>query len=344
MNMWEPPNRTPVRPNIPLHRATSRKQSRNAVKKTRRIRWVRLLLFFVLLVLGAKGCQFAGEYAWNLLKNTGTDSPFAGIRPLWAGFGHPPSPPSYTRLVASINTYLNTRPGMYGVAFIDLTNNGTFGINDTKTFFAASTFKLPMNIYLYKQIEEGKIRPDDTRTYNPSDYEEGTGWMVGMPFGTQFTIRQLSEASIVASDNVATNILLDDLGIDNVKAFMRSIGGKQVEVGENTTTPADMALYAKTLYAFYRKDPDVFQPLIDNLEHTDFSGRITGKLPEDVPVAHKIGNWPNAFHDVGIVFLRKHPYVLALFSDGVDEDTARETESTISKMVYDFQAALPDSQ
>ncbi|MBX6396022.1 MAG: serine hydrolase [Alicyclobacillaceae bacterium] len=262
----------------------------------------------------------------------------------WAKHDDPArKPPDYSRLRQEVADYLASQPGTYGVVVVDLTTGVRMDINGDRVFYAASTFKLPLNLYLYTLIDQGKIDPNTKLTYEPSDYEEGTGWIANSPVGSQYTIRELSRASIVASDNVATNILLDYLGIDNVKAFMTQLGGKEVVDGKNVTTAADMALYATKLYEFANQHPQTAAPLLDDLEHTEFNDRIPAKLPPDVRVAHKIGNWTDQWHDVGIVYLPGRPYVISLFSRDIDQDTAARVLSTVSRMVYDAQSQLASS-
>ncbi|MDI3327596.1 MAG: class A beta-lactamase-related serine hydrolase [Alicyclobacillaceae bacterium] len=304
---------TPYRPGEPFVPARHR-----TTRKRRRRRLLRLLI--AALLLGWAGFE-GGKVASNWVRSEGV----------------PQTAPDYQELRQAVASYLAAQPGTYGVVVIDLASGARMDIDGDRVFYAASTFKLPLNLYLYTQIAQGKIDPATKLTYEASDYEEGTGWIASTPFGSQYTIRELSQASIVASDNVATNMLLDYLGIDNVKSFMAQLGGKQVVDGKNVTTAADMALYAAKLYEFANQHPDTAAPLLDDLEHTDFNDRIPAKLPPDVPVAHKIGNWTDQWHDVGIVFLPGRPYVISLFSRDIDQSTAARVLSTVSRMVYDAQ-------
>ncbi|WP_279379054.1 class A beta-lactamase-related serine hydrolase [Acetivibrio straminisolvens] len=110
--------------------------------------------------------------------------------------------------------------------FIDLHTGREFGINDTEEFFAASTFKIPLNLYVYDSIREGKIDADTVLEYTEEDFEGGTGVIWNKEsFGKTFTVRELLRLSIVYSDNVAVNMLLRCVGKANVKNYMRELGG-----------------------------------------------------------------------------------------------------------------------
>ncbi|MDI3257469.1 MAG: class A beta-lactamase-related serine hydrolase [Kyrpidia sp.] len=318
---------TPYNPGYPSRFSDQKKQLARKKRRRRRI----ITLTILVLLLGWVGLEL-GRVIATWARGDGTGDSVHGAKP-----------PDYTFLRQAIATYLASQPGSYGVVAVDLASGAKLDVDGDRVFYAASTFKLPLNLYLYTLIAEGRVDPNTKLTYEASDYEEGTGWIAGTPVGSEYTIRELSQASIVASDNVATNILLDDLGIDHVKSFMQQLGGKHVIEGDNVTSADDMALYAIKLYEFSKQHPAVAAPLIEDLEHTDFNDRIPAKLPADIPVAHKIGNWTDQWHDVGIVYLPGRPYVISLFSRDIDQDTASQVLSTVSRMVYDFQVRLPRS-
>jgi beta-lactamase class A len=246
----------------------------------------------------------------------------------------------FSSLKSDIENYISGFQGQYGVYFIDLVNIGEFGINDTDIYVAASTVKIPINLYLFEKFQEGSINPDGTMIYNKSiDNEPGTGRIQNMKNGSKFTIRRLSELSIKESDNVATNMLIRLLGKQNYKDFMRSSGGTIV-TDKNVSCPKDMATYMKKVYEFEKSDKAFGDELINSLENTIFNDRIPKLLPKEVKVAHKIGNywgesWGIALHDVGIVY-GENDYILAVMSKNIKEAEGFDVIANISKKVYDF--------
>ena len=130
------------------------------------------------------------------------------------------------------------------------------------------------------------------------------------------------------------------LNIEDIRQYLRDLGGV-VEYGKrHRSCPADMANVAMDLYKFYYENPAVAGELIDNLEHTDWNERINGSLPKEVKVAHKIGNQTRTANDVGIVFASQ-PYVLSVMTDKVDFDVACRNIAKLSKMIYDTLEAQP---
>lgn len=242
----------------------------------------------------------------------------------------------YSPLIKKINDFLADKEGVYGIHFISLTNNQSFGINDSDPITAASTTKVPINLYLYNLKALGEINFETRIEYTPEDYEEGTGSIQYGEYGTQYSIQELSRLSIEESDNVAINMLVRYLGLENIKNFMESIVQHEVDLEHNSLTSRDMATFMKAVYEFNNKYKDEGQELLDFLENTEFNDRIPLYLPEGTVVAHKIGNQVGTMNDIGIIYA-KNPYIVAFMSKEVNEDDAKEVIAQISKMIYDFE-------
>lgn len=251
----------------------------------------------------------------------------------------------YAPLVDQLTSLLAGEQGTYGICLVDLKTGAGLGINHLKVFHAASTFKLPMNLYLYEQVAAGRVDPLEKLTYLERDYEGGTGVLQHKPVGSQYDIATLSRYSIVYSDNVATNMLLRRLGKAKVKEAMQAWGGLVVDDRQNITCPRDMALYMYRLLEFANAHPAEGEILLNHLWNTVFNDRIPKLLPPGTRVAHKIGNWPptGTYNDVGYVEHPQNPYILAVFSKqtpGVAQ--AYRVIQRISRLVYDYQGRLVD--
>ncbi len=237
-----------------------------------------------------------------------------------------------------ITDYTSKLSGKYGVTFIDLATGEMVNVNDKIEYIAASTSKLPINVLLYKNIEAGKIKMEDKLVYKQEDLEYGTGIIINSPYGTEYTVRETSKLSIQKSDNCGVNMIIRLLGIENVRNYIDEVGG-QVHYGKtHRSCPYDMAQIAQDLYKLYLNNQEVYGELINYMETTDWHDRIDAKLPQDVKVAHKIGNQTSTRNDVGIVFAT-HPYVLSIMSDNVNIDAATRSIADLSKVIYDFEEA-----
>jgi|LSQX01.1.fsa_nt_gb beta-lactamase class A len=233
-----------------------------------------------------------------------------------------------------VGDFIATQHGKYGVHFIDLATDEYFGINDRDSYIAASTSKLPMNLMLYTKFEKGEINPEFNVQYLEEDLEPGTGIIQKEPFGTEFTIKEASELSIRYSDNCAINMIIRTLGIEEICQYILDLGGDIYYTDGNRTSPHDLGIIARELYRLYLINPDLYGELIYNLENTQWDDRIRAQLPKEVRVAHKIGNQVRTVNDVGIVFA-SHPFALAIMTEDVDAEVAKNNIAIISKMVYD---------
>jgi beta-lactamase class A len=243
-------------------------------------------------------------------------------------------------LKRSIENYIKEFQGQYGIYYINLNDGSEFGINDKDEYMAASTIKIPLNLYLFKNIEDGLINPEDLMTYTQEDYEGGTGSIQFEEIGSEYTIRELSKLSIEVSDNIATNMLIRLLDRKKFKDYMNEQDGivldYSIDIYRNVSCPKDMALYMKKVYEFYRSNEKLGGELMNYFENTVFNDRIPKLLPKEVRVAHKVGTQVKTFNDVAIVFANE-PYIISIMSKNIeDQAEAYDVIANISKKVYDF--------
>ncbi len=248
------------------------------------------------------------------------------------------STPNYSALQRQITAYLDGQPGVYGLYFIDIQSGQEFGYNSNVAFYAASTFKVPMNLYLYRAAEHNQIDLTEQLIFTDKHMEGGTGILKNQSPGSSYTIAQLADYSILYSDNVATNILLDRLGKKNVKGYMRSLGGRVVDNEQNITCPYDLALYMQEVLHFAEQPAG--EKLLRNLFDNKLKDRIPAPLPPEIQVANKIGTWPptNTYNDAAYVAHPKKPYILIVTSkDTPGYGEAREVIRHLSELVYRYQ-------
>jgi beta-lactamase class A len=246
----------------------------------------------------------------------------------------------YEPLREELAAFLDGRAGEYGFFFEDLRTGSTFGYNARASFHGASTFKVPLNLYLFGEIAAGRVNPNLYLTYRETHYEGGTGYLHLKPFGSSFRIERLARDSIVYSDNVATNMLLGYLGRSNVVAFMRGLGATAVSDRDNVTCAEDLVLYFRAVLAFAGEQPEHGERLLSYLRNTVYRDRIPAALPPGIPVAHKTGNWPaqGSWHDGGIVEHPYRPYIIVVLSrNAPGYSYACATIREVSRRVYAYQ-------
>lgn len=248
--------------------------------------------------------------------------------------------PEYTRLLAELQAEMPGAAGTYGLYLIDRKSGKHLGINKEEVFHAASTVKVPINLYLAHKFVSGEIDPSGYLTYEAAHYEGGTGYLHTHSFGTRYQVGRLSRDSIVYSDNVATNILLSKLGRSQVKDFMRSLGAEAVDDRRNITSPKDMALVMEALVLFADEYPTEGGLLLEYMRRSTFRDGIPSAVPPTVPVANKIGFWPDSgtYNDVAYVEHLLRPYILAIYSAGTPgKEAAYQRIRRLTNIVHSYQ-------
>lgn len=251
--------------------------------------------------------------------------------------------PDYGPLEKEISSYLEEQPGTYGLYFIDLNSGREFGYNALTPFHAASTFKLPLNLYLYREAAEGRLDLNEELLYAKRHLEGGTGILKEQKPGSRYTVAQLSELSIIESDNVATNMLLERLERRKIKKFMRSLGARVVDDNANITCPFDLGVYMYTMLDFSRSRTTDSTMLLNHLFNTRYKERIPAPLPDGIRVANKIGTWPpeHTYNDVAYIVHPRRPYILVVNSrDTPGYGDTLPVMHHLSKLVYDYQTGV----
>lgn len=260
----------------------------------------------------------------------------AGEALVYLGTAATPEPDALGGLEPVLEAYLATLNGTYGVAVTDLATGATAAVRGDQVFVAASTFKVPLAMYVFSLVERGEADLAEPVYYVPEDWEGGTGVLHAAIPGDCYTVAELVDLSLTVSDNIATNMLLRHFGDENVFAYMRELGGAvtNLATGRRATTPRDMARYMELAYRRAAEpDGELYRILMGLLTQTVFTDRIAAGAPAGVPVAHKIGTLPAMVHDIGVVFLPERPFAIAIFSSGVNEAAAAVALADITRIV-----------
>jgi len=285
-----------------------------------------LLLFSLLAVWGT-----IGSIAYKVI----TKSPFYHYAKSPTAFSQPGTVVEPEELQIKVEKILKTLPGTWGVYFEELDDSQNFKINPERIFYAASLNKVPILIAYFEQVEKGAIDPQSPVIYLEQDAESGDGSIQDLPFGTQLTFEETVTKMIKESDNVAKNILIREVGYNNIKSVINRVGAKQTYLPDNLTTTADMTKFFKAIYHNQLTSKKYSQLMLALLTKTNFEERLPQPLPDEVHVAHKIGSWPptSSYHDCGIIFADS-PYLLCILNENAPYSEAIEGLRKISNVVY----------
>jgi beta-lactamase class A len=233
--------------------------------------------------------------------------------------------------------------GVMGIAIEDLTTGDHFFLHESEVFAQASSIKITVLANLYLQAEQGKLKLTDLYTVQSADLVPDSDIMSGLTPGvTRVTLRDLATMMVAVSDNSATNVLIDRVGMQNVNALLDSLGLSHTRLRrkmmdlqaakqgrENISTPREMMQLLDAIYhgKVLNKEStaDFFKML-----STGKASFIPRDLPPDLKVANKPGELEAVRNDSGIVFVEGRPYVICVMTGYLRNE--RDGEDAISKV------------
>ena len=254
----------------------------------------------------------------------------------------------WQKLEASISEVDRNLDGVLGVAIEDLTTGQKFVLRGAEVFPQASSIKIAVLAELYRQAQAGKLHLNDIYTVEATDLVPDSSIMGGLTPGiTKITLHDLATMMVAVSDNSATNVLIDRVGMENVNALMDSMGLTHTrlrrkmmdlkaagEGRENISTPAEMMTLLENLYrgkVLNKGMTDAFFVMLS----THKNGFLTRDLPDDLKIANKPGELEGVRNDSGVVFVENRPYVLCVMTTYLHrERDGVEAIGTISGNAY----------
>ncbi|MFJ9500795.1 serine hydrolase [Brevibacillus centrosporus] len=124
-------------------------------------------------------------------------------------------------------------PGVFGVAATHLETGESAGNLENELFQLASAFKIPILVTLMRDVEAGKITLDQRVTLKWEERVPGSGILQELDAGAALTVKDLATLMTIVSDNFATDLILQLVGLDNVNAHMRELGFSQIHLRHN---------------------------------------------------------------------------------------------------------------
>jgi beta-lactamase class A len=233
--------------------------------------------------------------------------------------------------------------GVMGVAIVDLTDGHKYLLHANDLFPQASSIKICILVELYRQAQQGKLKLTDLYTVNAGDLVQDSDIMGGLTPGvTQITLRDLATMMVAVSDNAATNVLIDRVGMENVNTFLVAQGLHETKLRrkmmdlkaagegrENVSSPIEMATLLEALYRGQILNREMTGDFFKVLS-THKDSWIPRDLPEDLKIANKPGELEGVRNDSGVIFVDKRPYILCVMTTYLRRE--RDGEEAISNI------------
>lgn len=196
---------------------------------------------------------------------------------------------------------------------------------------AASVIKIPIMVEAFRRFGEGTLDPDREVEVRAEHKKPSCGALTYMHDGLKVTVQDLVTLMIIVSDNTATNLMIDLVGVDAVNRTMEALGVPGIclrrklfepELSrrgiQNTVTARGMGILLTRMAQGELLGGEADRRMMEILGNQ----RLNGKLPfflhsKDVAIAHKTGEDDGITHDVGVIYA-KRPFVVCMLSNEVD--------------------------
>ena len=255
---------------------------------------------------------------------------------------------------------------LIAVALRDDATGTSIDLNGDTLLHAASTMKVPVMVEVFRLADAGELALDDSLLVENRfrSIVDGSEYAIGddsddaiyQRLGGHMTVRELVYQMITVSSNLATNILIDRVGAENVQRTTEAMGTTQMQVLRgvedlkafeqglsNSATANDLAVMMDAIRTDAAVSPQASEAMRAVLFDQQFDEMIPAGLPDGVGVAHKTGNITGINHDAAIVYPPDGaPYTLVILTRGFDTpDEAAAVGARIARTVH--TALRPDT-
>lgn len=255
-----------------------------------------------------------------------------------------------------------------GISFYDAETTIQWSYNADRYFHAASTMKLAVLLGVFRQIDRGELALDApvhvrnrfTSIVNQEpfmlDLARDADPDVYGHLGKTLTVRELAYWMITKSSNLATNLLvdiigiktiqyaLDELEIDGVRVLRGVEDQRAFEAGLNNEVTANGLMKLLRIIAEGKAfSPELCDAMLDILLEQQYRSGIPAGLPKAARVAHKTGNISTVHHDAGIVYIDdRKPYVLVILTQFAREQGRGTAVADLSRDIFNALAGSAD--
>ena len=221
----------------------------------------------------------------------------------------------------------------------DLKTGATLAFDADRPVPTASVIKVPIMLEAMYEVKAGKHRLDEKLKLTKANQVEGSGVLTMLQPGLELTLEDAITLMIVESDNTATNLVIDDIGIPAVnariaqmglkdtylykKVFMPPVGptpADQKKFGLGKTTPREMAQILESIERCDLADKALCDKMIGIMRNQQTRTMIPRYIEsgdtsvETSAIANKTGSEDDVRNDVGIVYTKHGAIVISAFT------------------------------
>ena len=249
-----------------------------------------------------------------------------------------------------IEEILKKVPGSIGFYYKNLVTGEEMEYRADEKMYAASVIKLYVMADAFYRMQQGKLDPNQIVVMKKEDYVPSCGAVAYMHEGLEVTVMDLITLMIIFSDNTATNVLIDLLGMEQINEEVRQMGIDQVwlrrkmfdleksRMGiQNQITAKQTGILLQRMYEGTLVDQASSQKMLSIMKDQQLNGKIPfylKALDPEPDVAHKTGEDTGITHDVGIIYA-KQPFVVCFCGNETDTPAYERVMAELSLRLYE---------
>jgi beta-lactamase class A len=270
-------------------------------------------------------------------------------------------------LESRLKPLIEAHKGDVAVMVKHLETGEAFAWRENEPQATASLIKFPVMIEAYRQSVEAGLDLGQTVTLQEADKVQGSGILsTHFSAGATFALKDAIRLMIAFSDNTATNLVLDQIGLPSTAATMEKLGCPNTQIhskvfrrdtsvfpersqqfGLGSTTAAEMIRLCELLHQEKLVSPEASREMLAHLKKCEDKQKFPRLLPTGTVVAFKTGSVNEVRTAAGILYTKGGPVALCvLTAKNADQrwtaDNAGDVLcAKIAREVYDHFPARP---
>lgn len=250
----------------------------------------------------------------------------------------------------SIVKKLEGLPGRVSFLYENLATGDKASYKEDEPMMAASVIKLFVMAAAFDRIEKGLLDRSEMIGVRREECVPSCGALTYLHDGILVTVMDLITLMIIFSDNTATNLLIDLLGMEQINGFIKDQGFKKtllqrkmydLELSsrgiQNYITAGETGRLLKMMYEGKLVSGQASGKMIGILKNQQLCSKIPfylQALPEEPEIAHKTGEDRGITHDVGIIY-GKEPFLICFCGNETDTPAFERVMAEVSLELYE---------
>jgi beta-lactamase class A len=239
--------------------------------------------------------------------------------------------------------------GMMAVGIYDLKTGTWVMAHGDEVMPQASSIKITVLLELYRQVQQGKLKLEDAYVVRQEDIVQDSDMLGALSPGARITLRDLATMMVAVSDNGATNVLIDRVGMENVNRTLQELGLKTTKLRrkmmdlkgagegrENISTVREMVTLLRLIHEGKVLNPQL-TPDFWKMLASKKDSRMRHAIPDEVVVASKPGSLEGVRNESGVVFVKDRPFVVSVMTSYLhNEKDGEEAIGRITKLAFEY--------